>query len=385
MNVLWVSPYSIFGGPHNAIVHIAEPLRARGWESLVLLPDDPGNAAERLESGGVETVPLSLHHLRATPDPRVHLGMAAAFRREVTAIEKLLTERRCDLVVLTGVDVQAAVAARRTGVAIVWQVAASRPPRPVRAGWMTLIRRWADVVMFSGEEIERMYVRKRPVAQPSFQIDWPVDTKRFRPAPDDGAAARAKLGVPADALLVGSVANLVPMKGIEYFIRASALVYASRPDSWFLISGSTYPEHAGYPARLRDEVRASGVPPDRFVWVDGPPDDVYPALDLMLIASLPRSEGMPTTALESMACETPVVATDVASVPEAVLDGVTGAIVPSRDAEALAAATLELAGDPQKLRALGVNGRRRVMERFNVEQFAELHVKAFDAALSRHR
>ena len=78
VNVLWVSPYSIFGGPHNAIVQIAEPLRARGWESLVLLPDDPGNAAERLESGGVETVPLSLHHLQATLDPRVHLGMAAA-------------------------------------------------------------------------------------------------------------------------------------------------------------------------------------------------------------------------------------------------------------------------------------------------------------------
>ena len=186
----------------------------------------------------------------------------------MAAIEKLLTERQCDLIVLTGVDVQAAAAARRTGVAIVWQVAASRPPRPVRAAWMTLIRRWADVVMFSGEEIERMYVRKRPVAQPSFQIDWPVDTQRFRPAPDDGAAARANLGVPADALLVGSVANLVPMKGIEYFIRASALVTVVRPDSWFLISGSTYPDHGDYRARLREEARASGVPPERFVWTE---------------------------------------------------------------------------------------------------------------------
>ena len=67
----------------------------------------------------------------------------------------------------------------------------------------------------------------------------------------------------------------------------------------------------------------------------------------MVIASLPRSEGMPTTAVESIASETPVVATDVASVPEVVIDGVTGVIVPSCDADALAAATLELAGDPQ--------------------------------------
>ena len=49
---------------------------------------------------------------------------------------------------------------------------------------------------------------------------------------------------------------------------------------------------------------------------------------------------MTTTAVESMACETPVVATDVGSVPEIVIDGVTGTIVPPRDPEALAAATL---------------------------------------------
>ena len=82
------------------------------------------------------------------------------------------------------------------------------------------------------------------------------------------------------------------MKGIEYFIRAAALIHRRRPDSWFLISGSTY---SGPPPttwqRLQEEIRASGVPPERFIWADGPPDDRYPALDLMLIASYRAPRG----------------------------------------------------------------------------------------------
>ncbi|HRC62745.1 MAG TPA: hypothetical protein PLX85_05920, partial [Dehalococcoidia bacterium] len=48
MNLLHVVHYPVFGGPHNQALRLAEPLRRRGWETTVLLPDEPGNAAERL-------------------------------------------------------------------------------------------------------------------------------------------------------------------------------------------------------------------------------------------------------------------------------------------------------------------------------------------------
>lgn len=384
VNVLWVSPYAVYGGPHNAIRQLAEPLRARGWNSTVLLPTEPGNAAERLQAAGVETVQIPFHHLQASLDPRVHIAMTSAFRSEVGTITRLLRERRYDLVVLTGVDLQAAVAARRTGAAIVWQVLASRPPRPVRAAWMTLIRRWADSTMFSGREIERMYVGRRPLKVSSYQWIPAADPDRFQPSRARGAATRARLGVPNDAPFVGSVANLVPMKGLEFFIRGAAIIHRRRPDSWFLIAGSRYPEHADYPARLHEEIERSGVPSERFVWADEFPDHLYPALDLMVIASLPRSEGTTTTAVEAMACETPVVATNVASVPEVVVDGLTGVIVPPCDGNAIAEAALSLINDPVRMRELGAEGRRRVIERHTPEVSADTHVQAFEAALS-HR
>jgi hypothetical protein len=186
-----------------------------------------------------------------------------------------------------------------------------------------------------------------------------VDPLRFRPDSSRRRATRARFGVPEEALLLGAVGNLVPMKGIEYFIQAAALIHGRHPKSWFLISGSASLDHPDYPALLRAEVRRSGVPPERFIWTEGPPDDIYPALDLMLITSLPRSEGTTTTALESMACETPVVATAVGSIPEIVMDGSTGKIVPPADAEAIASAALALAEDPDSVRRLGSEGRGR--------------------------
>jgi glycosyltransferase involved in cell wall biosynthesis len=250
---------------------------------------------------------------------------------------------------------------------------------------MALVRRWADAVMFSGRKIERMYAGRRPLGVPAYQWAPVVDTDRFWPDPATRAATRARMGVPEDAPFVGTVANLVPMKGIEYFIEAAVRIHRRRPDTWFLISGSTYPDHDDYVARLHEEAWASGVPQERFIWTEGPADGVYPALDVMLITSLPRSEGWTTTSVESLACETPVVATDVGSVSEIVIDGVTGTIVPPRDAQALATATLMLIEEPGLHERLGAEGRRRVIEGHSPTAVTEEHVRAFVAARDRRR
>jgi glycosyltransferase involved in cell wall biosynthesis len=85
-----------------------------------------------------------------------------------------------------------------------------------------------------------------------------------------------------------------------------------------------------------------------------------------------------------MACETPVVATDVASVPEVVVDGETGVIVPPRDSGAIAAAALALIHDPERIRRLGSEGRRSVIRRHTPGLLANAHVQAFEGAL-RHK
>jgi hypothetical protein len=61
-----VTRYPFFGGPHNQVPRLAAPLRRASVEMTVLLPDEPGNAAERLHSAGIDVMIMPLHRLRSS-------------------------------------------------------------------------------------------------------------------------------------------------------------------------------------------------------------------------------------------------------------------------------------------------------------------------------
>src|SRR6185369_16296843 len=99
---LSVIHYPVYGGPHNAAILLAGPLRERGWETVVLLPDDPGNAAERLRAAGVETRTIPLGRIRATRSLEPHLRLARGFRNDVSRIEHVLGREGADLALIGG-------------------------------------------------------------------------------------------------------------------------------------------------------------------------------------------------------------------------------------------------------------------------------------------
>jgi glycosyltransferase involved in cell wall biosynthesis len=291
-----------------------------------------------------------------------------------------------DIVVLTGLtNPHGAVAAHREGLPLVWQILDTATPAPVRAALMPLVRRWADAVMFNGIALQELHSRGRPLAQPTSIFTGPVDTARFHPATvAERTEMRAELGIPADAPVVGTVANLNPIKGIEWFIRAASRIYAARPDTWFVISGAEYQTHAAYRAELQRQMRESPVPADRWIVNHLVPDRCYPALDVKLITSVPASEGRTTTGPEAMACGVPVVATDVGAVREVIEHGRTGLVVPPLDADALATATLALLADPDFRARLGAEGRRRTVQLYGLKPSLGVHLEAFAAARRYH-
>ena len=386
--VLLVVHYPVFGGPHNEALRRNDALAERGWETTVVIPDEPGTALDRLRTGGVDVVAMPLHRLRATPDPRRHLAASRQFRADVAALRRLIRERSIDLVEVGGlVNPHAAVAARREGVPVVWKILDTRPPATLRRAVMPLVRRLADAVLFDGAALVPLHAGGRSLPAPAFVYYPPVDTSRFRPSDEHRRAVRAELGIPAEAPVVGTVANLNPQKGIEYFVRASALVHAIRPDAHFAVVGAEYETHRTYNDSIRREIRSAGIPPANFL-LTGERADVerfYPAMDVKLITSLPRSEGTTTTAIEAMACAIPVVATDVGAVAEVVADGETGVLVAPCDPAALADGTLRLLGDPELRAGMGERGRERANARYTVEAYADTHVRAFEAAVAGGR
>lgn len=171
---------------------------------------------------------------------------------------------------------------------------------------------------------------------------------------------RHEFGLPPNVPLVGVVARLNAMKGIEYFLQAAAAVAPEAPDAWFLIVGD-----GGHKEELQRLAGALGIA-DRVVFT-GFQMDVPRVLSELTISVLPTlSEGLSNTLLESMAMGIPVIATIVGGNPEAVGD--CGVLVPPRDAAALADAMLMMLRNPGLAARMGQSGRCRIVESFSLER-----------------
>ena len=186
----------------------------------------------------------------------------------------------------------------------------------------------------------------------------------------DRHAARALLGVPDDAFLVGTVGRLDPVKDLPTLVRAFASVRQRLPQCRLTIIGSG-PERRS----LEQIADAAGVRP--FLQLAGYRDNVralLPAFDVY--ANTSTHEGVSLTILEAMAAGLPVVATAVGGNPEVVADN-TGILVPGRSPGAVASAMVALARDPDRRAAMGASGRMRVKRLFTLDRMVEQYLHAY--------
>lgn len=191
-------------------------------------------------------------------------------------------------------------------------------------------------------------VRSSPLLQrfPVSAIPNAVDLERYRP--QDRRAARTSLGLPVDRQLLLFVADdLSSMrKGGQFLQRAMAELADVAAVDLVAVGGGRAPIDHPRVHRLGlidDEERLAKV---------------FAAVDLFILPSL--QDNLPNTMLESLAAATPVVAFDIGGIPDFVRPGETGALAPAEDGEALAEAAKDLLAAPDRLAALGQNGRQLV-------------------------
>jgi sugar transferase (PEP-CTERM/EpsH1 system associated) len=198
-----------------------------------------------------------------------------------------------------------------------------------------------------------------------------VDIDRFRPG--NASELRARCGFAADELLIGTVGRLDPIKDQGTLIDAFARLNRDSRPARLLVVGDG-------PSRgeLEESARRAGVA--SLVTFFGMRDDIAELLRLFDLFVLPSiGEGISNTILEAMASGLPVVATRVGGNPELVAEGETGALVPRRRADALAAALQVYLEDETRLRAHSTAARRRAECRFSlarmVRQYEALYVE----------
>ncbi|MBD1399350.1 glycosyltransferase family 4 protein [Pelovirga terrestris] len=179
---------------------------------------------------------------------------------------------------------------------------------------------------------------------------------------DSTSNIREQYGICSSAPLIGVVGRFSHEKGHCYFVEALPQIIKKIPGLKVLFIGD-----GPLQEEIQQQVDQSGLKSHViFTGYQSNVQNFYREIDLLVLPSL--SEGMPNVALEAMLFGKPVVATRVGGVPEVVVDGETGILVDSQNAEQLSAAVIRLFKHPEMLRDFGVSGRERVLSEFNPEE-----------------
>jgi glycosyltransferase involved in cell wall biosynthesis len=181
--------------------------------------------------------------------------------------------------------------------------------------------------------------------------------------------------------MVGFVGVFRPEKGIEYFLDMARLLLDRRPDVRFLaVGGESAVEDVGWFDRMRAHARAIGLG-DRIHFTGSRTDipDLMKSIDVLVVPSL--HEGFGRVILEANAAGVPAVGADAAGIPEVIEHGVTGWLVPPKDATAMAAAVEHLLDDEPLRARLRLTLPQRVRDRFSPAAQMTLLQQAWDDAL----
>ncbi|MER3398373.1 MAG: glycosyl transferase family 1 [Chloroflexota bacterium] len=233
----------------------------------------------------------------------------------------------------------------------------------------------ADLILVTSPQYLESSTFLRPVAGKCRVVPLGIDLGRFDAFdPERVAAWRAKLGKP----LVLFVGRFRYYKGLDYLVEALRLV----PEARLALVGDG-PEGP----RLRRLVADYGLG-SRVAFLGVLPDEelpaVYRAADVYVLPATERSEAFGISLLEAMAAGLPVVTTELGTGTSYVnRHGETGLIVPPRNPGALAAALAGLLADPERRRALGVAGRRRVEAEFTLDRMVGEVLRVYREVLGR--
>jgi glycosyltransferase involved in cell wall biosynthesis len=346
----------LYGGAAQ-VEYLLEGLTGRGVDNLLLCP--PGSELGAAAPAAlVRSLPMR-GELDVTLLPR----LAALLKRLKPDLVHVHSRR--------GADLYGGFAAALCGIPA---VLTRRVDAPEPAFARLKYRPYRAVVALS-RAIERQLVAAGAARERITLIPSGVDTQRYRPDPVARERLRAAFALSADALVVGVVAQLIERKRHSWLFALLPALLREFPRLTVVCFGRGPLE-----GRLLAELAERGLE-DRVVLAGFRADlsALVPGLDLL--AHPAGREGLGLALLEAASSGVPVVACAVGGVTDVVVDGETGALVPSEDGAAMARALRALLASPEERARLGAAARRHVEHRFDVSRLVAAHHSLYTRVL----
>ena len=338
-------------GGQNQVLLTVNGLRAIGHRAALVA--HPGGELRRRAAEGLELIPIA---------PRTEMDLSAAWR-----LSRVVRRLAPDIIHAHDPH---GVAMAALALSIAGASLKSRLPALVASRRVDFhlkgnsFSRWkhrqVDCFIAASEAIRQMLVADGVPADRTITVHEGIDVDRVAAVPP--VNLHETLWLPHHAPIVGNVAALVPHKGQRHLIDAAHIVVGELPDVRFVIFGEGELHES-----LERQVREHHL--EKHVFLPGFRADVLGCIksfDLFAMSSV--TEGLGTSLLDAMACSRAIVATRAGGIPEIVVDGVNGLLVPPHDRMALARAIVALLKDDAQRTTMGAAGLSRVRECFTVER-----------------
>ncbi len=345
------------GGQRQALF-LARALRRRGLPFVfVVQPGSPLH--EKAEEEGLPVFPL---RIRGEFDPFAVLRLALAMKR-----------RKCILAHFHDAHAVAVGSAAASLAKVPYRVISRRVDFPLKKSYFSRCkyRKNVSAIIAISEGVRDVLVKGGVEPGQIEVIPSGIDFSPYEKATPSDYLHR-ELSFTRDDFLVGIVAHLADHKGHKYLIEAMKIIRDQSPRIKLVIVGEG-PLHM----ELNSQARESGL--TDIVFFLGFREDVpqiLASLNVFVLSSY--LEGLGSSILDAMACRLPVVATKVGGIPEVVIHGETGFIVPPRNPASLAKAILRLYEDRGLASRMGQRGYELVHQRFSAEAMAEKIIEVYE-------
>ncbi len=366
MSVLFEDRY---GGPQKRVIQIAKILSNYGVKTILCLPEGRGNTADIAKEAGIEVQRVAFERIPRPQELEKVLVWVSFLLRDVWRFIRLFRRVQPEVVHINGAFFLApALAAKLVKVPLVWHLNDTIAPVKIAAVLGSIVRLFATQIVTAAEAVTAHY---RVAHVPHTIIYAPVDTTLYK------VIGRIR---EHQTPRIGLIANWSPIKGVEYFVQAVALVREQIGNNLEIVfAGAKMTSHTDYCQYVDQLINKLGLCSCIHNYGFVPSSaDILVGLDVLVLSS--TTEACPMVVLEGMATGIPVVATDVGGVRELLLcDPLypAGIVVPPKNPEAIASAILELLRNPDKATFMGQNGRRLAEECFSLEICAQKHLKIY--------
>ena len=342
------------GGPQIRMISFAKELKDKVQTTLLIPKINNSYLIDFCKKNDLRVIELPINKI--SKNKLLILNYFIFFFYEIYLLVRLFKNEKFDLVHISGGSWQfkGIIAAKICNLPSVWHLNDTYMPWIIRAVF-SFLGKWTTAFIFASNKTKDYYSRYIPNNIPSYVVPATVDTAKFNPNVKLSSELKEKEG--CGKILVGTVANVSPVKGIENIINI-VRYFKNESNIKFFILGNVPNTQVNYYNKINSLISKYELKNVQFLKFERDVRSFLKRINIYLCTSV--SESSPISIWEAMSMQKAIISNDVGDVPLYINNNINGILVKNNRIQEYITALETLINDKEKIKNYGINARNTV-------------------------